>query len=291
MVEQWICNPPIRVRFSRKAPEALTSDKLRIIIYLMPYSFYTDEKYRKKQSELTKLSWKKGVFDFKIKPPERRVCKNKDCGKYFSAKSYDKKKFCSKSCAAHSNQLGRIMPLAQRQKISKAHLLIPHRKFPERIIRIDVSCVSCDKKFKVAPYIAKTRKYCGKLCASRALGRLTTSPKASKGKNGIRKDIDSVINFYSTWEANVARVYNLINIKWEYAPKRFDLGEHTYRPDFYLIDYKIFVEVKNFMSDYSLKRDTLFRQKFPNIPLDLIMKEEYTEITKNYKNLVDNWES
>ena len=64
-------------------------------------------------------------------------------------------------------------------------------------------------------------------CAISVTGRLTKSPKASKGKNGIRLDIDPNINFYSTWEANVARVYNLVGLKWTYAPKLFDLGEHT----------------------------------------------------------------
>jgi hypothetical protein len=67
-----------------------------------------------------------------------------------------------------------------------------------------------------------------------AIRRLTTSPKASKGKPGIRPDINPSICFYSTWEANVARVFNLVGIKWQYGPKIFDLGQHTYRPDFYL---------------------------------------------------------
>lgn len=253
---------------------------------------YSDERYRKLQSEITKRNWEKGVYSHMIKEKPVRVCRNIGCNNTFQTIPSDPKKYCGHKCSAHVSNKGRKHSLLTKRKISKSISSLPRSIFNRpRAEKVVLVCGLCKSKYKVLPYMAKKRKFCGTPCASKVLGRLTTSPKASKGKNGIRKDIDSVINFYSTWEANVARVYNLVNIKWEYAPKRFDLGEHTYRPDFYLIDYKIFVEVKNFMSDYSLKRDTLFRQKFPNIPLDLIMKEEYTEITKNYKNLVDNWES
>lgn len=232
-----------------------------------------------------------GIFDFKIKPLELRICKNEDCSKHFSVKPYVKKTFCSKSCAAHTNQIGKILSLSHRQNISKAHMLIPHRKFPGRIIRINVKCKRCEKMIKLPPYLAKKQKYCSIDCSIRTTGELTTSPLASKGKNGIRKDVDSQINFYSTWEANIARIYNLVGLEWLYAPKRFDLGEHTYRPDFYLTQFNVYVEVKNFMGPYSLKRDKLFRKRYPKLRLDLILKKEYLEIATEYKELVDNWES
>jgi len=151
-------------------------------------------------------------------------------------------------------------------------------------------CKGCGRSFEVVPYLRKTRKYCSSLCAIRTIGRQTTSFKALRSKTGIRLDVDSTTCFYSTWEANVARVFDLLNIKWQYAPKIFDLGKHTYRPDFYLSDYDMFIEVKNFMGDYSQERDHLFRQKYPDIRLELILKEDYLKIESNYKELVDNWE-
>jgi predicted nuclease of restriction endonuclease-like RecB superfamily len=96
-------------------------------------------------------------------------------------------------------------------------------------------------------------------------------------------DVSPTICFYSTWEANIARVFNLIDIKWVYAPKIFNLGEHTYRPDFYLPDSDTYIEVKNFMGEYSLNRDIQFRKIYPNTKLDLILKKEYMEIKANYK--------
>jgi len=52
----------------------------------------------------------------------------------------------------------------------------------------------------------------------------------------------------------------------------------------------MYIEVKNFMGEYSLKRDSLFRLKYPNVRLDLIMKKEYLDIKNNYKYFIKNWE-
>lgn len=119
---------------------------------------------------------------------------------------------------------------------------------------------------------------------------MTTSPKASKGKLGIRLDVDPSICFYSTWEANIARVYNLVGINWIYSPTTFDLGAHTYRPDFFLPESNIYIEVKNFLNPYSVERDRLFREKFPDVNLVMILKDEYKTIEMNYKDLIPEWE-
>ncbi len=257
----------------------------------MSHSFYNDPGYRQKQSEKTILNWKKGIHNSLISPLIERVCKNQSCNNRFFVKPYNQKVFCSKSCAAHINNSGRIQSLKTRQKISESVKSSPIHYFPERKIRISIICKRCGRKVALIPYIAKRQKYCSVRCAISVTGKLTTSAKASKGKNGIRRDIDPNLNFYSTWEANIARVYNLIGLKWAYAPTLFDLGEHTYRPDFYLPDFDTYIEVKNFMNDYSLLRDTLFRKTFPDIKLELITKNEYLDITKNYKDLVEAWEN
>ena len=183
------------------------------------------------------------------------------------------------------------MPI--NSKISNAIKVLPNDKRGKHFSKpkVKISCLNCKKSFELVPYLAKRQKYCSVHCAIKVTGRLTTSPKASKGKNGIRLDIDPNINFYSTWEANVARVYNLVKLRWEYAPEIFDLGKHTYRPDFYLIDFETFIEVKNFMGEYSTMRDKLFRKMFPNTHLDLILKSDYLEIKENYKDLVEAWEN
>lgn len=258
----------------------------------MPYSFYTDPEYQERQALITKENWKAGIYDFKIKPLVSRVCKNQPCSKMFWVKPGDHKQFCSKRCSALIYSKGRVLSELTKSRISRALLLLPKSRRGKHFTKpkVKMVCIGCQKTFEVVPYQSKTRKYCSMTCSITTIGRQTTSPKASKGKSGIRIDIDPRICFYSTWEANIARVFNLVGIEWEYAPRIFDLGKHTYRPDFFLPKFNTYIEVKNFMGQYSLERDQLFRQKYPLIKLELTLKNKYLEIKSNYQDLVDNWE-
>ena len=254
--------------------------------------FYTDPEYKKKQSEISKRNWKAGIYDSKIIPLIKRHCKNSSCSNVFLAKPNDRKIYCSQHCSALVNNSGRKMSDLTKMKISNTLKLLPISKRGTHFSKpkVQMNCLNCNKTFELVPYLAKRQKYCSIHCNIVRLGRKTTSPKASKGKNGVRNDISPNINFYSTWEANIARVYNLVGLQWQYSPTIFDLGEHTYRPDFYLPNFDTYVEIKNYLGGYSLMRDTLFRQKYPDIKLELILKKQYVNIKENYKDLVDQWE-
>jgi hypothetical protein len=255
------------------------------------YPFYLDSKYKQKQADLSKKNWEKGLYTSLITPLETRTCKNKLCNNIFSVKPWDHKKYCSRHCSVTVNNASRIYSEETKRKLSLAarnyNNLLQGSKKVARVIK---TCLHCKKEFKVLPYLAKRRKFCSNTCAIYIIGRLTTSPKASKGKSGIRFDIDPNICFYSTWEANIARVFTLVGIEWLYAPTIFDLGAHTYRPDFYLPNDDIYIEIKNFMGTYSLQRDTLFREIFFHRKLEVIGKEEYKEIAYHYQPLIDTWE-
>lgn len=88
----------------------------------------------------------------------------------------------------------------------------------------------------------------------------------------------------------MARLYTYLGIRWEYAPKTFDIGNQSYTPDFYLPDTDTYVEVKNFLGDYSRKRDDKFRRVYPSVKLKLLLKEEYVELEKRYAHLLPRWE-
>jgi len=122
------------------------------------------------------------------------------------------------------------------------------------------------------------------------VGGKPTSPKASRGKAGIRKDISDKIYFYSRWEANYARLLNHLKIEWEYEPKTFDLGSQNYTPDFYLPKFDKYIEVKNFLWKYSKIRDQKFRKLYPDIKLQLLLKEDYLKLENKYSHLIPNWE-
>jgi predicted nuclease of restriction endonuclease-like RecB superfamily len=77
--------------------------------------------------------------------------------------------------------------------------------------------------------------------------------------------------FRSTWEVRVARALDALGVRWQYEPKRIDLGTQTYLPDFYLPDDGAYWEVKGFFGDKSRRTTELFRQLRPE-PLVLVTK-------------------
>jgi len=146
----------------------------------------------------------------------------------------------------------------------------------------------CGKEFLKERW--RKKRFCSNICAMAVIGGKPTSPKASKGKGGIRTDISPEIYFYSRWEANVARLFTHLRMSWEYAPTSFDIGRQMYTPDFYLPETDMYIEVKNFMWTYSKIRDEKFRTAYPNIPLLVILKVDYMELERRYTHLIPRWE-
>jgi len=256
----------------------------------MPHAFYSSTEYKLKQSVLTRKNWKEGTFDFRYQR-EKRVCAREACGKEFEVVLSSRNIYCGSSCAASVNNSKRRWTEAVKQKISRSlrgHIN-PYRgilKTP----RIEVICLNpaCKKVFIAEQY--KARKFCSNQCAMDVIGGQPTSPRAARGKAGIRKDINPTLYFYSRWEANIARLYNYLGIHWIYAPQSFNIGGQMYTPDFYLPESNKYVEVKNFWWRYSMERDQKFRRLYPTIKLEVISKPEYLELEKQYAKLIPMWE-
>jgi len=257
----------------------------------MVYDFYNSNDYKKKQSVITKENWKKGIFNFRFKK-EKRICTRKGCGKTFEVIPSSPKIYCSQNCAARVNNKKREPPsIETRLKVAKT---LKGRKNPhkgeKKVSRVETICANsrCRKIFLRERWT--NRKFCSNKCAIEVIGGKPTSPRAARGKAGIRKDISKTIYFYSRWEANVARLFNYFGIKWIFQPKTFDLVSQNYTPDFYLPDYNIYIEVKNFLWKYSKIRDRKFRKLYPDIKLILLLKKDYLELEKKYSHLIENWE-
>ena len=252
--------------------------------------FYFDDKYRKLQAEKTRMAWQLGLHDGKRARVEERKCKKVDCSNLFKIKYFDPKQFCSQNCAATYNNLTRgILNEEWRKKISLSMTGKPN-KFKGQIItpRLEKICPACSKKFLIERW--QKRKYCSINCWSHILGSRPTSPKAARAKAGIRPDIDPNLYFFSRWEANYARILNLLKIKWQFQPKTFNLKTQKYTPDFYLLDEDTYIEIKNFLSDYSAKRDKEFRELNPNIKLKLILRSDYLKLQEQFSPQIQNWE-
>ena len=230
------------------------------------------------------------MHDNKRALPEDRKCKRKSCGNIFKAKTYYKKDFCSQNCAAIHNNLKRGPITDKWRKNISLSLIGKPNKLKGRIIvpRLKKICPTCHKQFLTEKWI--NSKHCSNICSIRVVGSRPTSPRAARAKAGIRPDIDPKLYFFSRWEANFARILNLLKIKWIFQPETFDLKSQKYTPDFYLPDYNSYIEIKNFLSDYSFNRDQNFRSLYPNKKLILILKENYLKLQKDFSPYIENWE-
>lgn len=61
------------------------------------------------------------------------------------------------------------------------------------------------------------------------------------------------IKVQGTWERDIAEILTKNNIKWERIKLKY-CKYKNYTPDFYLIDYNIFIEVKGWWRDYDIEK-------------------------------------
>lgn len=64
----------------------------------------------------------------------------------------------------------------------------------------------------------------------------------------------------STYELIFLKYLNIKNIKWQYEPEVFDLGNTTYTPDFYLPEKNLYVEVKGYWREDAKQKFELFKK-------------------------------
>ena len=119
------------------------------------------------------------------------------------------------------------------------------------------------------------------------IGRQPTKA-GGKYKAGVRKDLK--LYFRSTWEANFVRICNLLDIKWEYEPRRFYLDDCSYLPDFYLPEFKLWVEVKGQLTEAARIRLVKMSQFYPGEELIILGMREFRFFERMYSKVISNWE-
>jgi len=111
-------------------------------------------------------------------------------------------------------------------------------------------------------------------------------------KGGYRKDLGHYVR--STWEADLARVLNYLDVPYEYESRQFlvtlpDGTEANYTPDFYLPGDDTYIEVKGFMRDLDQQKIDAFVAAHPDVNFVLVDKAKFAEFQLQYKDLVE-WE-
>lgn len=177
--------------------------------------------------------------------------------------SYNKKhnKFCSNSCSASFNNSNRIRLAGTNEKISKSILttikaqglwgaLITGNRYKNKTICGQFSrvsfCLVCNSTIK-----NKYVKSCSNICYRKLLSIIHSKSTKRKLKKFTVQYKNMLLD--SSYELAVAVSLDENNIKWvrpEPLPyHRNNILKH-YFPDFYLIDYNVYLDPKN---DYLIK--------------------------------------
>lgn len=86
------------------------------------------------------------------------------------------------------------------------------------------------------------------------------------------------IKMRSSYEVAYAKYLDNSKVKWQYEPKAFDLGNCTYRPDFYLPKKNLYIEIKGFWRDDAKKKFKLFKKCYSNQMIKVLNKEELIKL-------------
>lgn len=257
----------------------------------MALSFYSSAQYREKQRQNSKAAWERGRFAF-LSKKEVRTCQCTGCPIRFEVIPSNPKKYCSSKCSAQvSNRIRGAHSLETKRRIAKSLTgTISPYKGSIKVPRVVIQCQNpeCKKNFLKEQW--KKAQFCSVTCSMHVTGGRPTSPKAARAKAGIRPDISNSLYFYSRWEANLARLFNHFGVEWIHQPGSFDLKGQKYTPDFYLPEYDLYIEVKNFLAPYSKDRDGKFRKLYPNLQLRLLLRDEYYLLERKYSSFMPNWE-
>jgi len=96
-------------------------------------------------------------------------------------------------------------------------------------------------------------------------------------------------NLRSFYEEVVGVFFHKKNIRFAYELFTFKWGKFEYTPDFYLLDFNCFVEVKGLWMHGTRKKYRNFRLRFPDVPLIVAhwnMRNLFPRITKEDRGFI-----
>lgn len=184
----------------------------------------------------------KRIEDYNLHPVN---CKNCNC-----VLDYEKRMniFCNKSCSTTYNNMNRTR---KRYIIGTEHIIARKQKNEEIYNQTPKQCQICQN---VIEYAKRKRKFCSNTCKNLFHSQIAKT-KSKLGGNKNRKacwydsKFAGKVWLESSYEVVVAKSLDYHNIKW-IRPGYIiwidiDKKSHKYYPDFYLVDYDIYLDPKN----------------------------------------------
>jgi endonuclease I len=198
---------------------------------------------------------------------------------------------------------GHVKSAEHRRKLSEAKAGVPlteeHRKHMSEGLKghpvSEKHRQLMSKKMKAA---RKRKKWIGRSGPltypvwNKGLTKETDARVAAYGQKNVGHPIHSYGRYpykgalmRSTWEVVYAKYLESHNLAWEYEKKVFYVGRGpwngiTYRPDFYIPEQDLYVEVKGAWLNGSQAKIKAFREKYPEIHLLVVTQAVFTEILR-----------
>jgi len=131
--------------------------------------------------------------------------------------------------------------------------------------RIEIQC-KCGQTFSVNKYRAQTAKYCSNKCRHKF------------NNPGVKRIEYEGTRFRSSWEVAFAKYLNDLGISWSYEPEAFETSVGFYTPDFYVPEWKTYVEIKGY---FRKDAEQKFTEASAMIPLKLLDRRGLEELGIN----------
>ncbi len=190
-----------------------------------------------------------------------KLCKN--CNKPISYEKKNRSLFCCKSCAVKFNNKLRKLSPEIKEKISKTlkTFYLDNKSKRNNIFGFcklfKITCQVCNKCILVS-HKSKNNKSCGNMdCIMQLKIGEKKYPNVNKKLSFFYNKFENKnVVLESSWEVRIAILLTERNIKWM-RPKFLKWQDSTnkirrYFPDFYLLDYDVYLDPKN---PYCIEKD------------------------------------
>jgi hypoxanthine phosphoribosyltransferase len=87
-------------------------------------------------------------------------------------------------------------------------------------------------------------------------------------------------------EAEFAQILDYYQIRWEYEPQTFSIGEdEAFSPDFFLPDFNLFIELttaKQALIGYKRRKVRLLKEHHPDVNIKLLTRDDFLKMIDKY---------
>lgn len=134
---------------------------------------------------------------------------------------------------------------------------------------IDKVCENCEKAFRVERSSPRRySRFCSKSCFSK---KMWEAGRPSYVLNGFR--------FRTALHLDYARYLTDIGLTWFYRPKCFSFQDMTFKPDFYISEWNMFVHVPKKPTRVIELKIKSFLDEYPCYELKVLFPDELYQIT------------